>query len=56
MTEQKLQELFDLCKGFIYLHNISCPEVIYQTDKVIEDAYDFISDICDIVGYYKESE
>jgi len=47
----KEQELFTLCQKFIEKHNIWGDEMIHQTDKVIEDAYEFIEDICDIVGY-----
>lgn len=45
--------LFNLCKKFIEAQKISCPETIYQSDRVIENAYEFIEDICDIVGYIK---
>lgn len=37
------------CKKFIRENEISCG---YQTDRVIENAYDFIRLICEIVGYY----
>ncbi len=47
----KEQELLMLCQAFINKHNIWGDEMIYQTDKVIEDAYEFIEDICKIVGY-----
>ncbi len=40
-----------LCVKFVEEHYIYCPETIYQTDHVIEDAYEFIEKICDIVGY-----
>jgi hypothetical protein len=26
-------------------------ETIYQTDRVIENAYEFIEEICNVVGY-----
>jgi hypothetical protein len=47
----KEQRLLELCQKFINDQGISCPETIYQTDRVIENAYAFIEDICDIVGY-----
>lgn len=37
---------------FVKEHRISCPEVICQNDDVIVDAYEFIENLVDIVGYY----
>jgi len=37
-------------------HDISCPETIYQTDRVIVDAYEFIERLVEIVGYKEEEE
>lgn len=47
------EELFNLCKKFIAQERIHSPETIYQTDSVIEHAYEFIEGVCNIVGYYK---
>lgn len=47
----KNQELFELCKRFVSEQNIHCAETIYQSDRVIENAYEFIEHICNIVGY-----
>jgi hypothetical protein len=52
----KEQQLFELCKKFIEDQSIGCAETIYQTDWVIENAYEFIEDICDIVGYDNSEE
>ena len=49
----KQEELFRLCQKFIEAQRIHCPETVYQSDRVIENAYEFIEDICDIVGYKK---
>lgn len=46
-----LLELNEVCDKFIKERNITCPECIYQTDDVIVNAYEFIKEICDIVGY-----
>jgi hypothetical protein len=57
MTDEDIRELgkkillMELCKKFIRDNGIHCVETIYQTDHVITNAYDFIADICDIVGY-----
>ena len=55
--EEQLQalELIAHCKKFITDQGIDCAETIYQTDWVIENAYEFIQEICEIVGY-KECE
>lgn len=47
----KKQRLWDLCEDFINEQEISAPETIYQSDRVIQNAYDLIEKICDIVGY-----
>lgn len=47
----KEDKLWKLCEKFIEDNDILCPETIYQTDWVIENAYKFIEKICDIVGY-----
>lgn len=44
-------DLIKLCEKFIEDNNITCPETVYQTDRVIVNAYRFIEKICDIVGY-----
>lgn len=43
--------LWEHCKAFIEKQKITCPEAIYQSDRVIENAYEFIEGVCDIVGY-----
>lgn len=52
----KQEELLALCKRFIEENTISCAETIYQTDRVIENSYEFIHDICEVVGYHEYSE
>lgn len=51
---EKHKELFDLCKKFINDRQILCAESVYLNDYITEHAYDFIKDICDIVGYFDE--
>ncbi len=45
------KELFRLCEQFIIENEISCPEAIYQLDSVIGNAYEFLEEMCNIVGY-----
>lgn len=57
MTEktEKALELYDIVEQFIEEQNIWGDECVYQSDRVIENAYAFIAQLCDIVGY-KELE
>jgi hypothetical protein len=48
---KEMAKLWQTCIDFIKEQTINCPETIYQTDWVIENAYGLIEDICDIVGY-----
>lgn len=48
------EKLHALCKEFIKANKIDCPEAIYQCDGVIENAYELIENIANIVGYHKE--
>lgn len=43
-------------RAFIEKHNITCPEVIYQYDNVIIDAYEFIERLVDIAGYKQDED
>ncbi len=56
-TEQK-DTLWQKCIDFIEKQEIGCAETIYQTDWVIENAYEFVQEVCDIVGYqeYEDEE
>jgi len=45
------KELFRLCEQFIIENEISYPEAIYQRDSVIGNAYEFLEEMCNIVGY-----
>lgn len=52
MTNQEAKEaLWALATKFIEEQDISCAEAIYQTDRVIENACEFIELVADIVGY-----
>ena len=50
-THAELMALWEVCQGFIKAQDIHCVETIYQTDWVIENAYEFIEDVCEVVGY-----
>lgn len=53
MKNKKKDELLKICEKFVIDLEIGCPESIYQSDRVIESAPEFIEKICDIVGYFK---
>jgi hypothetical protein len=58
-TEPGIKEmaaLWNKCLEFVESQRISCVETIHQTDRVIENAYEFIEDVCDIVGYNGEDD
>lgn len=52
----KEQELMEFCKKFIEEQQIWGGEVIFQSDHVIENAYEFIEGVCNIVGYMELPE
>ena len=53
---KEMAALWNKCLEFVESQRISCAETIYQSDRVIENAYEFIEDVCDIVGYIDEYE
>jgi hypothetical protein len=52
---QKCDKLYQIVTHFIEEQSIGCAEDVYQSDRVIENAYEFIHKLCDVVGY-KELE
>lgn len=49
-------DLLALVSAFVEKHHISCPEVIHQADRVIENAYEFIEELVDVAGYLPEED
>lgn len=45
-----------LIRAFVAKHEITCEETIFQTDRVIEDAYSFIANLVMLVGFHKDPE
>lgn len=43
--------VIDIIRKFVDDNDIYCNETIYQTDRVIESGYDFISELCHLVGF-----
>ena len=48
--------LHKLVQDFIKEHGVSCSEAIYDNDAVIENAYELLEKMFDIVGYDKVEE
>jgi hypothetical protein len=55
-TQAELVELWRVMRNEIRRIRITSPESIYQTDRVIEGAYEFIDKCCGIVGYVREED
>lgn len=56
LSDAEKDALVEHCHAFIKKQKISCAETIYQTDWVIENAYEFIEGICDITGYEDDED
>jgi hypothetical protein len=56
MKKKQKDELLQICIDYIYENQISCSEVIYQSDRIILNAQEFIERICDVVGYCEVEE
>lgn len=54
--KEKGARLLALVEEFIREQKISAPETICQSDRVIENAYQFIEHLCDVAGYYEEND
>jgi hypothetical protein len=51
-----LAKMKAIIQNFVEEHGIWVEETIYQTDRVIINAYDFIRDLVEIVGYKKDDD
>ena len=56
LPDEKARYLWYSCAQFIDEQEISCAASVSQRDNIIENAYGFIEEICDIVGYYNEED
>lgn len=57
MTEDEIRtEAVREIRAFVEKQDITCAETIYESDRVIVNAYDFIERLADIVGYKEEDE
>lgn len=56
MKKGMRDELLQVCMDFIRENQISCSEVIYQSDRVIINSQEFIEKICNVIGYIDVEE
>ena len=45
------RRIYEICARFILENKISSPEAIYQMDNVNLNSFEFIEEICDVIGY-----
>lgn len=53
---EKAAKVLAIVRAFVEKQRISFPEVIHQTDRVIENAYKLIQDLVDVAGYLPEED
>lgn len=49
---QERREVYHIVENFIKENEIRCPEMIYDCDYIIQNAYKFIQNLCEKVGYF----
>lgn len=54
--DTKDQKLKHICRKYVEEQKISCPECVYQSDRVILNAHELIEELCDVVGYYSHED
>lgn len=54
--EEKAEKVLRIVERFVNANDIHCAETIYQVDRVIENAYDFIFDLVEVAGYLNDEE
>lgn len=50
-TLQDMEKLWQIVDKFIADQQIYCEEDVFQSDRVIENGYELIADLCGVVGY-----
>lgn len=53
---EKRDKVWEICEKFMKDQEIRCVEDVHQTDRVIENAYEFIEEVCNIIGYPDEDD
>ena len=55
-TQTQNSKIRNIVEQFRDDHQIRCAETIYQTDRVIENAYVLIEKLIGVVGYWKDPD
>lgn len=55
-SQEDLLRLWSHVQKFVEAQRIWCAETVYQSDRVIVNAYEFIHDACEIVGYFERED
>jgi len=55
-SPSKAEQALAIIEKFIKDNEINCAETIHQTDWVITNAYGFIEELCEVVGYAENEE
>lgn len=45
-----------IVRAFVEKHEIGCAETIYQSDRVIENAYGLVENLVNVVGYFSHPD
>lgn len=53
-TVEQMSALWGVCLEWIKRFHPSCPESIYQVDRVNEVVPELAEEVCAIVGFYEE--
>lgn len=53
---KKPDQVLKIVQAFVKKQEISCPETVYQSDRVIENAYEFMEELFNAAGYHKDKD
>lgn len=53
---EQASDIVQIVMDYINKHEISCPESIYQRDKIWETAPELVEQLANIVGYWKDPD
>jgi len=54
--KDKAEKVLQIVESFVKDQQIHCPEVIYQSDRVIMNAYEFIDELVSIAGFLPDDK
>jgi hypothetical protein len=56
MDNESLIQLYDVCKNFIINNEITEHKLNYEPDLALEDAWDLINNLCNIIGHADDKD